>query len=103
MAAANVMCAKLKQELPGIDAESSDGARELKMIKLIAGPAMVERVRTSISAKAMELWKGHMLMCMNEFRLDPTSDEANRMLAMQMEQFFFGGDAKIPNYVPPKH
>ncbi len=103
MAAANVMCAKLKQELPAIDADSSAGARELKMVRLIAGPEMAERVRSSISAKAMEMWKAHMLMCMNEFRLDPTSDEANRMLAMQMEQFFFGGDATIPNYVPPKH
>lgn len=102
MAAALLMCAKLKQELPGVDPESADGARELRMIKLIAGPAMVERVKSSISAKAMEMWKGHMLMCMNEFRLDPTSDEANRVLAAQMEQFFFGEEAKIPNFVPPK-
>ncbi len=102
MAAPTVRCAKLKKELPGLDPDSPAHARELRMVKLIAGDAMVTRVREHVSAEAMELWKGHMLMCMNEFRLDPTSDECNRLLAQQMDSFFFGEKAEIPNYVPPK-
>lgn len=103
MASKLVQCAKLGQELPGIDPDTPDGARALKMVLLIAGPEMMARVRDGISAQAYEQWKGHMLMVMNEFRLDPQSDEANRVLAQQMEAFFFGQKAEIPNYVPPPH
>jgi Fe-S cluster biosynthesis and repair protein YggX len=102
MAERMVQCAKLGKELPGIDVDSPAGARELKMVTLIAGPQMAQRVRERISAQAMEMWKSHMLMCMNEFRLDPSSEETNRVLASQMEAFFFGQTPDIPNYVPPK-
>ncbi len=97
-----VHCAKLGRELPGLDPDSPDGSRSLKMVTLIAGPQMMARVRDQISAQAFEGWKGHMLMVMNEFRLDPQSDEANRVLAQQMEAYFFGDRADIPNYVPPQ-
>ncbi len=96
-----VRCAKLGRELPGLDPDTPDGSRALKMVTLIAGPQMMARVRDSVSAEAFEGWKGHMLMVMNEFRLDPQSDEANRVLAQQMEAFFFGQNASIPNFVPP--
>ena len=42
-------------------------------------------------------------MVLNEYRLDPTSDQANAVLKTHMEQFLFGEGthANIDNYVPP--
>lgn len=102
MAAHIVNCAKLRKELPGIDTDTPEGDRAYKMVMLIAGREMADRVRDTISAEAMEMWNDHMRMVMNEFRLDATSDEANRILKQFMEQFFFGEEQAIPNYVPPK-
>lgn len=102
MAAKTVKCARLKQELSGIDSDSPEGDRALKMALLIGGPEMQQRIRDSVSAEAWEMWTDHMLMVVNEYRLDPTSDEANQILRPHMEAFFFGGQAQIPGYVPPE-
>lgn len=101
MAAKLVNCVKLKQELPGIDPDSPEGARHLRMVRLIAGNEMAARVLANVSAQAMAKWNDHMLMVMNEYRLDPMSDQANGILAEHMEAFFFGGGSAIPNYTPP--
>jgi len=101
MAAKTVRCATLGKELPGIDPETPEGEQALKMVRLIAGPEFAKRVEENVSAQAFELWKDQMLMIMNEFRLDPTSDESNRVLKPYMEAFFFGDQRPIPNYVPP--
>ena len=101
MAANTVKCVKLGQELPAIDPTTPQGDQALKMVLVIAGPEMMKRVQENISAQAYDMWKDHALMVMNEFRLDPTSDQSNQVLAQYMEQFFFGEDAAIPNYVPP--
>jgi Fe-S cluster biosynthesis and repair protein YggX len=102
MAARAVKCAKLKQELPGLDPDTPDGGRALKMAMLIGGPELRRRVQDSVSAKAWQMWTDHMLMVVNEYQLDPTSDEANRILEPHMEAFFFGKQAQIPGYVPPE-
>lgn len=101
MAAKMVKCAKLGRELPAIDPSTPEGDQALKMVLVIAGPEMMKRVQENISAQAYEMWKDHALMVMNEFRLDPTSEQANQILAQYMEQFFFGEQSAIPNYVPP--
>ena len=101
MAAKLVKCAKLGAELPGLDESTPDGSQALRMVLLIGGPALQQRVREHISAQAWEMWKGQMLMIMNEYRLDPASDQANEILKTYMEAFFFGEEPKIPNYVPP--
>jgi Fe-S cluster biosynthesis and repair protein YggX len=101
MAAKTVKCAKLKQELPGIDPDAPDGDRALKMALLIGGPEMQQRIRGSISARAWEMWTDHMLMVVNEYHLDPTSDEANEVLKPHLEAFFLGEQAEVPGYVPP--
>jgi Fe-S cluster biosynthesis and repair protein YggX len=102
MAAKTVNCAKLKQDLPGLDPDTPEGDRALKMALLIGGPELRQRVQDSVSAKAWEMWIDHMLMVVNEYRLDPTSDEANKVLKPHMEAFFFSRQAQIPGYVPPK-
>ena len=102
MAAPTIKCAKLGQDLPGIDPDSDDGERALKMVLLIGGTELMERVKQSVSQQAMGMWNDHMLMLLNEFRLDATSDEANNVLRPQMEAFFFGEQIEVPNYVPPE-
>ncbi len=97
-----IRCAKLDQDLPAIDVDSPEGSRSLKMVTLIAGPEFAARVRERISAQALRQWNDHMLMVMNEYRLDATSDESNKILSKFMEQFFFGDEQAIPNFVPPK-
>jgi Fe-S cluster biosynthesis and repair protein YggX len=97
-----VQCAKLGRELPGIDESTPEGGRALRMAQLIGGPALRQRVLEHISAEAWNLWKDHMLMVINEFRLDPTSDSSNAILKEHLEAFLFGVAAEIPNYVPPK-
>jgi Fe-S cluster biosynthesis and repair protein YggX len=101
MAAPTVKCVKLGQELPGLDPATPAGERALKVALLIGGPEMRDRVQQQVSARAWEMWTDHMRMVMNEFRLDPMSEEANRILRRYMEEFFFGSGAVIPNYVPP--
>jgi len=102
MPAKTVKCAKLGKELPGIDPDSEQGERELKMITLIAGAEFAQRVANEISQQALDEWNNYMLMLFNEFRVDPTSDEANQIIKPHMASFFFGEQQEIPNYVPPE-
>lgn len=101
MAAPTVKCAKLGQELPGLDPESGEGRQAIKMATMIAGKEFADRLRQSVSAKAWGLWKNHMVMVINEYRLDPMAPESNKVLAMHMDAFFFGDQKPIDNYVPP--
>lgn len=101
MSERTVHCAKLDRDLPGLDEATADGRSALKMAQLLGGSAARQRVHDHISAQAWQMWKDHMLMVVNEYRLDPTSDEANRVLGQHMEAFLFGDAKDIPGYVPP--
>ncbi|MFN0136856.1 MAG: Fe(2+)-trafficking protein, partial [Phycisphaerae bacterium] len=103
MSAKTVMCAKLKQELPALDESTPDGDRARRMLLLIVGKEMQLRVMQNVSAQAWGLWTDHMRMLMNEYRLDPTSEEANKVLRPHMESFFFGEQQAVPNFVAPKN
>ena len=96
-----VHCAKLAQDLPGIDENTPDGARALKMALLFGGPELKKRVYDQISAQAWKLWLDRMLLVINEYRLDPTSDASNPVLREHLEAFLFGEGKQVPNYVPP--
>lgn len=101
MAARTVRCAKLGRELPGLDESTPEGAQALRVALLLGGPALRQRVHEQVSAEAWALWKDHMRMVINEFRLDPTSDESNGILREHLEAFLFGRTKDIPGYVPP--
>ena len=102
MAQRTVLCAKLGRELPGLDETTPEGERALKMALLLGGVELRQRVHEHVSADAWNLWKDHMLMVVNEYRLDPTSDAANAVLREHLEAFLFGTGRAIPNYVPPE-
>jgi len=101
MAAKMIICAKLKKELPAIDETTAEGDRALRTALLIGGRELQTRVRETVSAEAWSMWQDHMRMIFNEYRLDPTSDETNKILRTHIDGFFWGEQAAVPNYVPP--
>lgn len=102
MAEKTVQCAKLGRELPALDEATPAGNQAMRLCRMIGGSELAERVRQNVSAEAWSQWGDHMRMILNEYRLDPTSDEANAVLREHMEAFFFGQQRDIPNYVPPE-
>ncbi|HTU01502.1 MAG TPA: oxidative damage protection protein [Candidatus Sulfotelmatobacter sp.] len=104
MAQPMVECAKLGRTLPGIDVATNEGEAAVVFLRSLGDEALVRRVLESVSMDAWRMWLGHLTMVINEFRLDPASEEANEIIKEQVEQFFFGANAAAPpGYVPPRH
>jgi len=78
-----VVCAKLKQELPGLRR------------KPMGGPMGI-RLKKEISAPAWEMWVEHSKMIINEYRLNPADPKAQEMLMKQCEDFFYGDGGQRP-------
>jgi Fe-S cluster biosynthesis and repair protein YggX len=102
MAAHTVYCVKLHKEAPGIDPEDLQGQVALEMIVALGGEELRQRIYENVSQEAWELWKGHLTMLMNEYRLNMTDPQVDDFIRQRMEDFFFGeGAAPPPGYVPP--
>jgi Fe-S cluster biosynthesis and repair protein YggX len=85
-----VFCVKFQKELPGLDEPPFDNE-------------LGQRIYESVSRDAWDLWKEHLKMIMNEYRLNLATPEAQEIVLQQMEDYFFGeGAALPPDYVPPK-
>ncbi len=85
-----VHCVKFDKELPGLDRVPWKGD-------------LGKRVYENISKDAWKLWLEHSKMVMNEYRLNPLDANSQKIMEEQMEQFFFGDGAKLPEgYVAPK-
>ena len=85
-----VQCAKLGKKLPALDEPPWPGE-------------LGRRIFESVSREAWQLWEERMKMILNEYRLMPWQKEAQKLVATQMEEFFFGeGAALPPDYVPPQ-
>lgn len=85
-----VLCVKLQQELPALDAPPWPGE-------------IGQRLYEQVSAKAWKLWEDRQKMILNEYRLMPWQKEAQEIILKQMEEFFFGAGAALPpGYVPPQ-
>ncbi|HSB79359.1 MAG TPA: oxidative damage protection protein [Candidatus Methylomirabilis sp.] len=103
MAPRMVQCAKLCRELPGIDESTNEGEAAAVFLRSLGSEDLAKRVLEKVSMDAWRMWMGHLTMVINEYRLDPASDEANEIIRDQLEQFFFGeGAALPPGYVPPQ-
>jgi Fe-S cluster biosynthesis and repair protein YggX len=90
MAQRMVKCVKLHKELPGL--EEAPWYGELS-----------QRIYDNVSQEAWDMWLAHLRMLINEYRLVPSTKEAQDFIGVQMEQFFFGeGAGAVPNYVPVK-
>jgi Fe-S cluster biosynthesis and repair protein YggX len=85
-----VHCVKFDKELPGLDRVPWRGE-------------LGKRVYENVSKEAWKLWVEHSKMVMNEYRLNPLDPSSQKVMEEQMEQFFFGEGAKLPEgYVAPK-
>lgn len=87
-----VKCAKLGQELPAIPYKPFNNE-------------LGQRIYNEISMDAWKQWLEFSKMIVNEYRLDLTSAQGQKLLYEQAEKFFFtqGGDAeRPPDYVPPQ-
>ncbi len=90
MDAHRVKCVKFGRELPGLDEPPWPGE-------------LGDRIYQNVSQEAWKLWIEHLKMIINEYRLNPSTKEAQDLIASQMEQFFFGeGAALPPGYVPAR-
>ena len=85
-----VKCVKLGKELPGLDRAPWKGE-------------LGQRIYENVSKEAWRMWVEHSKMLMNEFRLNPLDPNSQRIIAEQMEQYFFGEGSKLPEgYVGPQ-
>jgi len=85
-----VHCVKLNKDLPGLDRPPFPGETG-------------QRVFENVSKEAFTLFLEHFKMIMNEYRLDLSSPESDKIFEDQMKEFFFGLGAKLPGeFTPPK-
>jgi Fe-S cluster biosynthesis and repair protein YggX len=85
-----VKCAKLGQELPGVIYRPFDNE-------------LGKRIYENISQDAWRQWIEQSKMMVNEYRIDLTSPQGQRMLLDKAEEFFFGGgtEERPPEFVAP--
>jgi Fe-S cluster biosynthesis and repair protein YggX len=85
-----VMCVKFGNKMEGLDRVPWKGE-------------LGQRIFENVSKQAWTLWIEHSKMIMNEYRLNPLDPQSQKIMEEQMEQFFFGEGAKLPEgYVPQK-
>lgn len=85
--ASKVQCVKLGREADGLDKAP------------IKGP-LGQRVLENVSAEAWRMWLEHSKMLINEYRLDLTSENGQKIWFTEMEKFFFGeGSSAPPDFV----
>ena len=84
-----VNCAKLGRVLPGLDRPPFPGE-------------LGERIYNEISAEAWQLWGGQSTLIINHYGLSLADPRARQLLMEQMEEFFFGEGARMPEgWSPP--
>lgn len=85
-----VHCAKLHQDLEGLDRAPFPGE-------------LGQKIFDSISKQAWQMWMQQQTMLINEHRLSVIEPDARAFLEQKMNAFLFEDDAAMPEgYVPPK-
>jgi Fe-S cluster biosynthesis and repair protein YggX len=85
-----VHCVKLGREAEGLDRPPYPGD-------------LGKRIHAQVSKQAWQDWLRHQTMLINENRLSPMDPKSRKFLEEQMDKFFFGEGAEMPQgYVPPK-
>ena len=78
-----VKCVKLGRELPGLDKPPFPGE-------------LGQRIYEHVSKQAWEMWPAQSTLIINHYGLNMADPEARKILREQMEEFFFGADAQMP-------
>jgi Fe-S cluster biosynthesis and repair protein YggX len=83
-----VKCVKLGEELPAIPYKPFNNE-------------LGQRIYDGVSQRAWMQWIEFSKKIVNEYRLDLTSEQGQKVLLTQAEEFFFGtGGQEPPDYVP---
>lgn len=86
--ARTVQCVKLGREAEGLERPPFKGE-------------LGQKIFEHVSQQAWRGWLEHSKMLINEYRLDLTSEQGQRIWMNECEKFFFGeGSAAPPDYVP---
>ena len=60
-----------------------------------------QRIFDNVSKEAWRTWIEHSKMLVNEYRLDLTSDQGQKIWMAECQKYFFGeGSALPPDFVP---
>jgi len=84
-----VQCVLLKREAPGLDRLTYPGD-------------LGRRIFENVSKEAWQQWVAHQTTLINEYRLSPMEPKARKFLETEMEKFFFGTGAVVPEGFNPK-
>lgn len=86
--ARTVNCAKLGRELPGLERPPMPGE-------------LGQRIYENISQMAWQMWMEQATILINHYGLNMVDPRAQEFLNEQMEEFFFGEGAQMPDdWVP---
>jgi Fe-S cluster biosynthesis and repair protein YggX len=84
-----VNCVKLGRELPGLDTPPFPGK-------------LGERIFNQVSRQAWNLWPQQATLIINHYGLNLADPQAQKLLMQQMEEFFFGEGAQLPEGWTPQ-
>ena len=85
-----VFCVKLNKEGEGLERSPWPGE-------------IGQRVYENVSKEAWQQWLKHQTMLINEKQLSPLDPKTREYISEQMELYFFGEGAEMPEgYVPEK-
>lgn len=83
-----VQCIKLQREAEGLDKAPLAGE-------------LGKRIFDGVSKEAWQSWREHSKMLVNEYRLDLTRKEHQKVWDAECEKFFFGEGSKLPEQFKP--
>lgn len=85
-----VRCIKLGREAEGLDFPPLPGE-------------IGKKIFDSVSKEAWQTWVKHQTMLINENRLNLSDSRARQYLSQQLQNYFFGEGADMPEgYTPPQ-
>ncbi|NJN15000.1 MAG: oxidative damage protection protein [Oscillochloris sp.] len=84
-----VNCVKFGRELPGLERPPFAGS-------------LGQRIYEHVSQQAWQMWPAQATLIINHYGLSLGDPNAQKILMQQMEEFFFGENAAIPEgWTPP--
>jgi Fe-S cluster biosynthesis and repair protein YggX len=84
-----VHCVKVGRELPGLEKPPFPGE-------------LGQRIYDHISQQAYAMWPAQSTLIINHYGLNMADPESRKILREQMEEFFFGSEAKMPEGWTPE-
>ncbi len=83
-----VQCVKLGREAEGLEKAPLKGE-------------VGQKIFDSVSKEAWRMWLEHSKMLINEYRLDVTSEQGQKLWMDELDKYFFGEGSQLPaDYVP---